>query len=336
MNPIIENKRGAEGEFFVNLFEWCNLACSFCWQDHNKWDGVEVIVERAYDILDRVKHDRRSHFIINLMGGELFADEIPDQTFEEYKKLALEVKKKFPSGKTFEINWVTNFVYDKIDRVSQLVEDLRSEGLSTKLTTSFDFAGRFNKHQKRLFRHNCYMLRQYLGTVSVVLTRPNIERMMKMKDEVFDEMYRDGFYFYFDYYSPEKNFALNAPSDETLQKGLSYLIDNYPNVWPVAGWIRNDVNEMTCRGSMVIDHNGYQGQCRSLLTTEVAQKMTSKPSIVDNESMEEAFVEKYNCVMCEYYHRCGMGCFLQHDFKGKEELDECLYKGVFRKIDDAK
>ncbi len=332
MNPIVEKKRSSEGEFFVNLFEWCNLACSFCWQDHSKWDGIETIVERAYDIRDRVKADHRKDFVVNLMGGELFADEIPNQTFDDYYKMVLELQKIFPAGKTFHINWVTNLVYRNIDRVSDLIIKLRAHGINSKITTSFDFAGRFNSSDKKLFRHNCYMLREYIGTVSVVLTRPNINKMLKAKDEVFEELYREGFYFYFDYYSPEKNYGLNAPSDKTLQDGLLYLTQNYPKVWPIAGWIQNDINEMTCRGSMIIDNKGYQGQCRSLLTNDMLAKLASKPSIVDNESMEETFVNKYNCVECEFYHKCGMGCFLQHDFKGKEELEECLYKEVFRQM----
>lgn len=334
MSPIIENKRGAEGEFFVNLFEWCNLACPFCWQDHDKWDGVETIVDRAYDIIDRVSKDHRKFFIINLMGGELFADEVPDSVFDDYLIMINELKKewkKFPD-KTFHINWVTNLVFDNTDRLKKFLNRLETDGIKPQLTTSFDFSGRFNSVTKKAFEKNIYELREYLGTISVVLTRPNIERFIQTKDPLFEKLYNDGFYFYFDYYSPEKNYARMAPSDKTLQDGLIYLSKHYPKVWPINGWINNDINEMTCRGSMIIDNSGYRGQCRSLLTDSVSGKMRSTVDLDNNESMEKEFINKYNCVECEFYNRCGMGCFLQHDFKGKEELEECLYKEVFRKI----
>lgn len=334
---VVEKKRSKEAEFFVNLFEWCNLACPFCWQDHDKWDGVETIIDRAFDILKVVERDPRKHFIINLMGGELFADEVPDTVFDDYLTLVQEIQKgwKWPD-KTFHINWVTNLIFENTHRVHMLMNWLDINGVKPSITTSFDFAGRFSSVTKPLFEKNVYEFREQLGTVSVVLTKPNIEKFMRVRDPLFEKMYLDGFYFYFDYYSPEKNHAVMAPSDKTLQDGLIYLAQNYPETWPIKGWIRDDVNEMTCRGSMIVDHTGYKGQCRSLLTGDMVKKLESKLDLNNNSSMEDTFVTKYNCIQCEFYQKCGMGCFLQHDFKGKEEMDECLYKGVFRRIADVK
>jgi len=333
---ILERKRNTEGEFFVNFFEYCNMRCSFCWQDHNSLAGAETIVERAYDILDRVKKDHRSNFIINLMGGELFADSLPDTLLGNYYEHVMILKERFPEGKTFHVNWVTNLVYSesRLNQVIELVEKCRSlVGVTSKITTSFDFSGRFNRQQKEIFRKNVVTVKPYLGTVSVVLTKPNIEKMLTDKDELFSWLYDNDYYLYFDYYSPEKNFKLNAPSESLLQKGLLFLLEKYPKVYPIQGWIKEDQNKMTCMGSMIVDNKGYRGQCRALLTKDVTEGMKSKVTLDNNVSMEEAFVNKYNCSECEFFHKCGMGCFLQHDFKGKEELNECLYKEVFRKID---
>lgn len=335
MNQIIENKRSNEAEFFVNLFEWCNMKCSFCWQDHDKWDGVETIVERSQDIIEQINKDNRNYFIVNLMGGELFADEIPYYVFDEYIRLVTEIESNLKNtGKTFHVNWVTNLVYEKTDRVTNLIDTLRGYGISTKLTTSFDFVGRFNKRNRDLFWKNVYDMKEYIGTVSVVLTKPNIKHLIKNKDELFKKMYKDGFYFYFDYYSPEESYAINAPSDKELQGGLKFLSSEYPNTWPVNGWINQDINKMTCMGSMIIDHTGFKGQCRALLTGNIKEKMKTESKDSEISNLEESFVNKYNCIQCEFYNRCGMGCFLQHDFKGKEEMEECLYKGVYRFIDD--
>ncbi len=335
LNPLVEKKRPSDGEFFVNLFEHCNLRCAFCWQNHEQWDGIDTIVDRAKDILNRVKVDLRQHFVINLMGGELFSDEVPDTAFVSYLNLLEKLLEGWPSSaKSFEVNWVTNLVYEKTDRVLSLLSDIRRLGIKTRLTTSFDFSGRFNAKSKSLFERNLYLLRSDIGTVSVVLTRPNIEALISKKDELFEKMYADDFSFYFDYYSPEKNYKVMAPSDALLQAGLVYLVENYPKTWPVAGWLDDAPSPMTCMGSMVVDHRGYQGRCRSLLSQDLSKKLNSSFDATTNASMEEAFVEKYNCATCEYYLRCGMGCFLQHDFKGRQEMTECLYKGVFRRIDD--
>lgn len=329
-SSIVDGKRGKEGEFFVNLFEWCNMRCSFCWQNHNDWTGIETIVPRALDIAESINRDNRDYFIVNLMGGELFADAIPDQTFEDYRSLVSLLKRK--TAKRFDINWVTNLVFSDTKRVTELVDYCRDLGITTNLTTSFDFAGRFNKDQKALFRENVYKVREYVRTVSVILTKGNIETYLTRKDELFEDLYRDGFTIYFDYYSPESRHQYNAPSDKLLQDGLIYLVKNYPKVLPIKDWISKDSNEMTCRGSVIVDHTGIKGQCRSLLTSEVSKKMNSTIEVDNNKSMESRFISKYDCMSCEFYQKCGMGCFLQHDFKGREELDECLYKEVFRQI----
>jgi len=31
---IIEPKRDPEQEYTIHLFEFCNLSCAFCWQNH--------------------------------------------------------------------------------------------------------------------------------------------------------------------------------------------------------------------------------------------------------------------------------------------------------------
>lgn len=327
---IVDGKRGKEGEFFVNLFEWCNMRCSFCWQDHTDWTGIETIIPRALDIAESINRDRKEYFIVNLMGGELFADEIPESTFVDYREMVKLLKKS--TQKKFDINWVTNLVFKDTKRVTELVDYCRSLGITTNITTSFDFAGRFAKEQKAQFRSNLYHIREYVRTISVVLTKGNIETFMSRKDEVFESIYNDGFTIYFDYYSPESRHKYNAPSDLLLQQGLIYLVKNYPNVLPIKDWITKDSNEMTCRGSVIVDHTGIKGQCRSLLTKDMTTKMTSPVNTSNNKSMESQFISKYDCMSCEFYQKCGMGCFLQHDFKGREELDECLYKEVFRQI----
>ena len=36
---LLEKKRDPEQEYTIHLFEYCNLRCSFCWQDHENRIG---------------------------------------------------------------------------------------------------------------------------------------------------------------------------------------------------------------------------------------------------------------------------------------------------------
>ncbi len=334
MNPIVENKRSKSSELFVNLFEWCNLNCEFCWQDHSDWTGIEQIKERAFDILSACRQEMNSHIVINLMGGELFADKIPDYIFDDYFEMARIIDQKFPEGKSFSINWVTNLVYHNTSRVIQLLERLEQEKISCRLTTSFDFHGRFKPANLKIFEKNIYDLKSYVGTVSVVLTKPNIAELLKNESSLFKKLYNSDFSFYFDYYSPEKNHKVMLPSELDIQKAFSFLIDNYPNVSPVNSWIKHEKNEMTCQSSSIVGHQGVRGKCRALVDDYLFPKLKTTDGKESNHKMEDRFVEKYNCIQCEYYQRCGLGCFLQHDFQGFESLPTCLYKDLFRQIDE--
>ena len=61
---LIDPKRDPEQEYTIHLFEFCNLSCSFCWQNHQ--DKIEVDIksyERRMDSIkdeiQRLEHDKR-------------------------------------------------------------------------------------------------------------------------------------------------------------------------------------------------------------------------------------------------------------------------------------
>ena len=77
-------------------------------------------------------------------------------------------------------------------------------------------------------------------------------------------------------------------------------------------------------------------QCGNLVQDEKTIKFySSKIQKNDNSIIENKFLEKYDCVSCEYLDRCSLGCFMQHDYKFREELDECVYKITHRYIDNV-
>lgn len=326
---LLANKRSERGEFFVNLFEYCNLSCSFCWQDHDSKVGMDSIVRNADNVIRQIVASPLDGFDVNIMGGELFCDEINDDVFGDYEEFVLRIDEQAREhNKRCTYNWVTNLVYSDVDRVTALIDELRSYEIDTNLTTSYDSAGRFNKKTLRVFLNNLEKTSDYIKTIGVVLTKPTIERLLKDDDEVLKYLYKD-FTLFFDYYSPEKNAEKMAPSDELLLKGLIFLVDNYPKAGPIYDWINNFHNKMTCRSSNVVLPTGETGKCRVLLNKEQHKDFSTPINFVSNNNMELTFIEKNLCISCEYFDRCGLGCYLHSDFLRRATLPECVFKMMF-------
>lgn len=86
---IIEKKRDPEQEYTLHLFEYCNLRCSFCWQDHENRVGLDSIIDKLEPIEKFLQTESRSSVVFNAMGGEIFAPEIFDEKLlQKYKDLA--------------------------------------------------------------------------------------------------------------------------------------------------------------------------------------------------------------------------------------------------------
>ena len=135
---------------------------------------------------------------------------------------------------------------------------------------------------------------------------------------------------------PDKSAEFQTPTDSQLKDVFKHLIDNYPRTYPVASWITNEKNYVSCRTSKLILEDNTMCQCGNLVQDEKTIKFySSKIQKNDNSIIENKFLEKYDCVSCEYLDRCGLGCFMSHDYKFKEELDECVYKLTHRYIDDV-
>ena len=327
---ILESKRSEREEFFVNLFEYCNLSCPFCWQDHDDITGMDRIIPNAYLLIETMKRKNIQIADINVMGGELFCDEIPDHLFDDYRSFARIINNYAERHDIdIKITWVTNLVYTKNERVLSLLEDLGKE-MKVGIVTSYDPTGRFNKESLDLFLKNLPLYKD-MGSISICLTRPNIKAMLRDDDEVFKFLY-DNYDIYVDYYSPEKNAKIFAPSDTELLQVFYHLIDNYPNVGPIKQWIERENNEMTCRSSNILLPDGGQGKCRKLVASETYPEFKTKiteEGIQDNSNMEHRFLMENYCLTCEYFQRCGLGCYLHSNYTERVELDDCVFKITF-------
>ena len=335
---ILERKRDPEQEYTLHLFEYCNLRCSFCWQDHESRTGLDSILDKLDPIEKFLQTETRHSVIFNAMGGEVFAPEIfNEKLLQSYKDLSFGIKelaKKY--NKKVKVNWVTNLVTDKINYIEDLLNYCLTIGLETQLVTSYDPRGRFNVNDFLWFKKNMDYFGKRITCISMLLNSPNIDYILKDKDPYFKKLYNEGYYIYFDYYMPDESADFQAPTDAQLRDVFKHLIDNYPKVHPIADWINNDKNYASCRTSKLVLADGTMCNCGNLVQDEKVIKFySSKIEKADNSAIENKFLEKYNCVSCEYLDRCTLSCFMQHDYKFREELDECVYKITHRYIDNV-
>lgn len=336
---IIERKRDTEQEYTIHLFEFCNLRCSFCWQDHENEIGIDTVVEKLIPIEKFLQTETRHSVIFNIMGGEIFAPKIFNSTLlEAYKELLLGIKNLSNKyNKKIKLNWVTNLVTDKIDLIESLLSFSESVDIESNLVTSYDPRGRFNINDFLIFKKNMEYFGKRISCISMLLNSPNIDYILKDKDQYFKKLYNEGYYIYFDYYMPDESAEVQAPTDQQLVNVFKHLIDNYPNVHPIKDWIYNETNYASCRTSKLVLADGTMCNCGNLVQEEKVIKFySSKIQKMDNSEIENKFLEKYDCVSCEYLDRCSFGCFMQHDYKFREELDECIYKITHRYIDDVR
>ncbi len=332
---ILDKKRDTEQEYTVHLFEYCNLSCQFCWQDHDAINGIHTVPEKIKPIFELLDDETRSAVCFNVMGGEIFADDVFPELYNQYLDLVKAIKFKCDQlGKSLKINWVTNLVNSNPHLVEQLVNACTALGIQNELSTSYDPRGRFNKQEFEVFKENLYRLQSIVGTVSILLTKNNINYFLSKSDKFFDQLYKDGFYIYFDYYMPDKNWKFSAPSDQDMYDFFTFCVDNYPTVEPVSSWIKNDFNYASCRTSKLVIEDGTKCLCGNLMV-ETGDDQFYKSTIQrnDNSEIENYFLTKYDCVSCEYLTKCTFGCFMERNNKFLDEMPSCMFKETFKYID---
>ena len=331
------NKTNKEIEQFVYLFEECNLNCSFCWQDHGSKLGQDAIFDRISDIFNTIKKYPNQPHQINIMGGELFHDGISDALFEEYFRMVSAVYLhaqvvSVPISFTF----VTNLVFEKIDRVLNLIDRLSVMGVQVALTTSYDPVGRFNAVNRKIFFTNLNYIMETapstISNVSVVMTKPNISYLLSKEDEDLRWIYSH-FNLYFDYYSPNQSANFHTPKESELLEFFRWAAKEYPNAGPFTTWSKNTVNTTSCRRSEIIGPNGNQGRCCSLLDNfpKHDKKLIPIFNITNNNDLEAFYMNQKGCMSCEYLSKCTMGCFLIHTHELCNDMgSECIYKIIFK------
>lgn len=333
---FLSGKRDPEQEYTIHLFEYCNLSCSFCWQDHDSKVGIDDVMGRLPAIAKLLDRETKSEVVFNIMGGEVFAPEVftPEMraTYVDFAHAI--VMQAAERNIRVTLNWVTNLVMEDRQQLDYFIEDCAIAGLPTTFTTSYDPKGRFNRQQFKLFKKNlAYYGPRLIRSVCLVMTKQNIDYFLKDEDDFFKWVYDSGFKIYFDYLMPDAK-TNAAPGDTDLFKMFTFLIDNYPKCEPIAGWLKREPSALSCRSSKLILEDGTTCGCGNLIDPNVAEEIYESPiDAQSNVDIEERFMEKYGCLSCEYFQRCELGCFMQHNYRFRDEMDECVYKATHRYID---
>lgn len=332
---LLEKKRDPEQEYTIHLFEYCNLRCAFCWQDHENTVGIDTVTEKLIPIEKFLATESRDSVVFNIMGGEVFAPEIFDESLlTAYKALIVGIKQLCTKyNKTAKTNWVSNLVTNKYAEIDELIYFSDSVGLPANVVTSYDAKGRFNVNDFMQFKRSMEYFGDRISCISMLLSSPNITHILKDTDQYFKHLYNSGKYIYFDYYMPDDSAIDQAPTDAQLLAVFKHAVDKYPNIRPIKEWIERDFNYASCRTSKLVLQDNTMCQCGNLVQDVKSIQFYASPiKSMDNSIIENNFLNKYDCASCEYYSRCGMGCFMQHDYKFREELDECVYKLTHRYI----
>lgn len=337
LRKVLDNRFSDESELTLHAFDRCNLNCSFCFMDVKNKKGVRDILNKLPAFEEWAKVEDRKKVVVNIMGGEIFDPEIFDEEqFDLYVKLAHGIVNAYkPYQISVRLNWVSNLVVD-INFVLKLIYELRRASIECTITTSYDSKGRFNKKTKEIWMNNLKKLVE-LGEnpyVSMLFTKPVIKELISKGDETFDWLYKEGLPIYIDYYTPTTGYGgndallqANMPSDVDLLKAFVYLIDNYPKVQPINGMLTFEDSGLSCRKSKLILPDGSRCLCGNLhLEDPIVVFYKSKIQKINNDEIEERFIKERDCLSCEHFKYCQMGCFMQHDFSKRTQLKDCLFK----------
>lgn len=323
-------------EIEIHFFELCNLRCQFCGQDHEAREGMDSILSKTDKVIEFISQNSCHSHILNLMGGELFSDELPDSIFNDYFAFA---QKIYFAAKEQEhdihINWVSNLIFKKSDRVSSFLQKLDQLGISTKISTSYDFAGRRNNlWSQDLFKKNLEIFKEKIYTVGFVLTKPAIDHLIHGSDEFFEYLYAN-YPLYFDFYVPENSARVLMPSDQEILESYLYIAKAYPNISPVKELVENEENKMTCYSlnKLTLLPSGREVKCRYMDYTPGVFK--NPVDYLSNDNIIESFIEENQCLTCPWFSRCSFRCFVQADWKAREKNEECLFKTFFNTIEET-
>jgi radical SAM protein with 4Fe4S-binding SPASM domain len=338
---VIKPKENQTGELIVALFEYCNLSCQMCEQNHNDLTEIDNVLKKLPSIIksiDALKNSGKVAISVNFMGGELLADAVPDKVFDDYVTLISAVKEYIASvSLTASLHIVTNLVWEKIDRVKTLINKT-----NTTLMVSYDPAGRFNFSTFEVFKKNVVEFKEHIIQIGSVMTNPSMKKFMDQSVPFFDYLY-DNFKIVFDHYTPVtfaldntklvKSTDLLMPTDIELRDFHKFMIDNWPNCYPFRDFSIKDEQPMSCMSTVTVLPTSAIHSCTVYDIKDKAKENT----IVFFGKLEDhkkKWLDDYDCLSCPYMQRCSFGCFLNHHNSNIRTQETCWLQEVYDYVEE--
>jgi sulfatase maturation enzyme AslB (radical SAM superfamily) len=316
-------KRNETGEIILILFEYCDLDCVFCMQDHDSMVGVDTIVNKIEPLRKSVEQlltKGKDNFQVHLMGGELFSDKLPDSIFDDYLILINSIRSLAEEKNVvLEISIATNYIFTKTERVKKFIQ-----AADVIIMSSYDPAGRFNTENFEIFKNNLQEFKEYTRAVGIVMTKQNIDKFIKGNIPFFDYIY-DNFVVFFDHYGPQKNQNILSPKDVELRDFMIHMLDHWPRAKPFDEYRKKTKNPMVCMDTVTIMADGSWGGC--------GQAEGLVKFIPLKKVMEDQWFAEYNCLECKHFSRCALGCFMSNHIKNMRTQETCYLSEVYDYID---
>jgi sulfatase maturation enzyme AslB (radical SAM superfamily) len=324
---LIKSKIINHSEVVVSFFDYCNMRCSFCPQDHESKIGMtkEGILSKIPFILDYMDKNKSNRFLFHLMGGELFQDELIEAGFLDYYSEFIDLT-DVSKERIIDYNFITNLVFTKTEEIQQFLQKH-----NLKIAISYDPVARFSKPQLEQFKKNIEIFKPYIRMFSCVITKQNIKAILE-GDEYFDYLY-DNFDCHWDYLLVGNDkLDKMMPTQSEVFSFYKHLVDNYPRVMNVQQYFDNSQNKMGCtRGNtftILADNSKPVGCSGAVILSNKKTDDIWSTKIIKN------FIEENHCLSCEYYQRCNLSCFVNNDYKKiVKDIDGCVYKKVFEYVE---
>jgi len=329
---IIKNKIIDHSEIVVNFFDHCNMRCSFCTQDHESKEGATraEILSKVTQISQYINSNVKTQdFLLHLMGGELFQDELIEQNFlSYYAEFMHELNQSVRLGVKLHYNFITNLVFEEVDKVKYFLDTN-----NLKIAISYDPVARFTKPQFERFKINVEIFKDYITLVSCQMTKQSMRAIIK-GDRYFEYLY-DNFEVHWDHLLVgAEHVAKMMPSQSEVYNFYVYLVDHHPKCVNVLQFTEKNLAtaKMGCtRG------NSFTIFADNSIPVGCSGSVVLKNKTTDNNwssKIVENFLQENECLTCEYYQRCGLTCFVNNDYADiVKDVSECVYKKVFKYSD---
>lgn len=334
LQHVLRSKMPAATEIELHLFEFCNLSCAFCGQDHDSDVGMNVtsLADKADQVIGFMKSSGMKDHNVNVMGGEIFNDEVPDVIiFDGYTLFHRKINDWCTeNGHNVRFNWVTNLIFSRGDRILAFIRSVENSMIST----SYDFAGRgLNINRAMQFEHNLNKFSLWIGVVGFVLTKPSIRKILTRTDSFFDNVLYPNHTLYFDYYVPELSSDKMMPSEQEMLDCMLYVAEHYPNVYPIKDLLENGHNTMTCysMNKTTILPTGREVKCRYMdyETTDFVNEI----DYTSNNNIIQSHLDRHGCLSCQWFDRCALRCFVQADWAKLNRLEDCMFRMFFNEAE---